>query len=874
MIGPFPLAILILLTRFSLYQPDVDSVSVVGSWNAWKPQTMALREDSAWVWEHMLDLEPGTYEYRFLVNGALWIKDPDNPAYGGAHSNSIIRIRSPNHPTLRPNTPRPGTVVKEQPFRIFIHYVPGQDAAMPDSSASKLSAGSRTFQMGVTSRDNTFLQCILDSLPEGEIDLTINSSSSSGYTTDPLRFKILINSKNQRPKARTEHIVFAMPGWPLDIDGGGSYDPDGEPLMEYRWNVLNNGGIALLENQDTPYPKFVPPYGITRLTYSVSDGELWSNPDTLSVLCFGPEARPLRFVLEPDSLPEEIMPIVSVSVAGTWNGWRSDRDTLSLLPDGSWETWLMPGSGLHEHKFVVNDTLWITDYSRTSGDSDSRIQVSRPGQYLPKVELGSSDSGEPSVMVEPNCPVPFLLFDARNETTLLVVQPGETIAIPFSSSAAVKTVGFPQDDQTAYSATSILAGEGIDGDNHGTILNEPPAWAEDAIICCLRQQSFRELAAGLSLLAEAGFTALWIPPIYEGPTAHGYGPTDMFSIRKSLGTKEEFADLVEEAHSLGFRIFLDFVANHTSDQHPRFLSAWNDESIWHSWYQWDGDGMPSYWFHWDQLINLNLWNPSVRHHLLASAAYWQEFGLDGLRLDVAWALPRPFIRHLKEDTRIRDSEFLLLGEVIPRDPQLHGLCLDVSYDTDFYGMILDLLSGRRSSEEVPTFQRNTASRYPDRALGMTYLENPDTPFLRSLFEKEEAEAAALILFTWPGIPMMIDPYACDSDSVISPELLLGLISFRKEFESLRGQTIEWIHGGEGILAYGRPGNPPCLVIVNLSHRQRDVDLDVSSVLYNRNILWKSALHVGTPPAFRQRGQRLHVECPEWSGVILVPDEEN
>jgi glycosidase len=263
----------------------------------------------------------------------------------------------------------------------------------------------------------------------------------------------------------------------------------------------------------------------------------------------------------------------------------------------------------------------------------------------------------------------------------------------------------------------------------------------------------------------------------------------------------------------------------------------------------------------------------VRHHLVAAAAYWQEFDVDGYRLDVAWALPMELVRHLKEYTRSKNSEFLLLGEVIPREPRYHHSGLDVSYDTDFYGMILDLLRGTRTTDEIPAFWTAVTSRYPSHALGMTYLENPDTPFLRSLFPPEECDAASLILFTWPGIPMLRDPFAAHPDSVIPTPLLSDLLALRTSFPSLRDRSIHWLDTRPGILAYARPGSVPCIVVVNLSNRQQEAELDTASLSNGRNILWKTTLHVGTLPAYTQRGERITLQCPAGSGTVFVPDEK-
>ena len=93
----------------------------------------------------------------------------------------------------------------------------------------------------------------------------------------------------------------------------------------------------------------------------------------------------------------------------------------------------------------------------------------------------------------------------------------------------------------------------------------------------------------LPYLKELGFNAIWFSPIFDSPSHHGYDISDYFRINPSFGTLEAFKQLILEAHKIGIKVILDFVANHCSDRHPYFQDALqNQDSEYHDWFVWKG----------------------------------------------------------------------------------------------------------------------------------------------------------------------------------------------------------------------------------------------------------------------------------------------
>ena len=178
-------------------------------------------------------------------------------------------------------------------------------------------------------------------------------------------------------------------------------------------------------------------------------------------------------------------------------------------------------------------------------------------------------------------------------------------------------------------------------------------------------------------LSKLGVSAVYFSPVFESDT-HGYNTRDYGLIDRRLGTNEDFKIVVEKLHEAGIRVVLDGVFNHVG----RGFWAFHDvlEKKWDSpykdWFHISFDGNSNYndgfWYEgWEgcfDLVKLNLRNPAVVDHIFDKIRYWVEyFGIDGLRLDVAYCLDREFLKRLRSFTDSLKPEFLLLGELLHGD---------------------------------------------------------------------------------------------------------------------------------------------------------------------------------------------------------------
>ena len=173
------------------------------------------------------------------------------------------------------------------------------------------------------------------------------------------------------------------------------------------------------------------------------------------------------------------------------------------------------------------------------------------------------------------------------------------------------------------------------------------------------------ITSRLDYLQSLGVTAIWISPIYPSPMADfGYDVSDYCGIQPLFGTFADFDLLVQESHKREIRVILDFVPNHTSDQHPWFIeSVSSRDNPRRDWYIWrdakPGGGVPNNWlshfggsgWEWDEATkqyyyhaflkeqpDLNWRNPKVQAAMMDALRFWLDRGVDGFRVDVIWEM--------------------------------------------------------------------------------------------------------------------------------------------------------------------------------------------------------------------------------------------
>jgi alpha-glucosidase len=209
---------------------------------------------------------------------------------------------------------------------------------------------------------------------------------------------------------------------------------------------------------------------------------------------------------------------------------------------------------------------------------------------------------------------------------------------------------------------------------------EPDAWWQRGVIYQIYPRSFadasgdgvgdlRGIVRHLDYLRWLGVTAIWLSPFYRSPMADfGYDISDHTDVDPVFGTLDDFGELLADAHRRDIKVIVDWVPNHTSDQHPWFLeSASSRDSAKRNWYVWrdpaPGGGPPNNWrssfpavgpawtFHEQtgqyylnsftpQQPDLNWDNPEVQAAMHAVLRFWLDRGVDGFRIDVIYKIAK------------------------------------------------------------------------------------------------------------------------------------------------------------------------------------------------------------------------------------------
>ena len=178
-------------------------------------------------------------------------------------------------------------------------------------------------------------------------------------------------------------------------------------------------------------------------------------------------------------------------------------------------------------------------------------------------------------------------------------------------------------------------------------------------------------------LKRLGVKCVLFNPLFESDT-HGYNTRDYRTLDVRLGTNEDFKRVCDALHAEGIKIVLDGVFNHCGRGFFGFKDVCEKkwESEYKDWFYINFDGNDAWndglWYEgWEgnyDLVKFNLANYHVADYLIDSVRMWvNEFGIDGLRLDVAYCINPDFLKRLRWETSQMKEDFFLMGEMIHGD---------------------------------------------------------------------------------------------------------------------------------------------------------------------------------------------------------------
>ncbi|MGX8703258.1 MAG: alpha-glucosidase, partial [bacterium] len=315
---------------------------------------------------------------------------------------------------------------------------------------------------------------------------------------------------------------------------------------------------------------------------------------------------------------------------------------------------------------------------------------------------------------------------------------------------------------------------------------EKRLWWKEAVIYQIYPRSFQDsdgdgvgdlpgITKRLPYIKELGADVIWLSPVYKSPNDdNGYDISDYRDIMDEFGTMEDFDRMLETAHSLGLKIVMDLVVNHTSDEHPWFIesrsSRDNDKRDFYIWKDPRDGKEPNNWescfsgpaWEYDEKTgqyylhlfskkqpDLNWENPRVRDEVFDMMTWWCEKGIDGFRMDV--------ISMISKDQRFPDGEHTVgnlgfYGPYVYNGPRVHEYLQEMNrrvlskYDLltvgEAAGVTVDeakKYANAEGSELCMVFHFEHVEAIPGALGGKWTTKKPYLPELRKTLNKWQTE---------------------------------------------------------------------------------------------------------------------------------------
>ena len=270
--------------------------------------------------------------------------------------------------------------------------------------------------------------------------------------------------------------------------------------------------------------------------------------------------------------------------------------------------------------------------------------------------------------------------------------------------------------------------------------------------------TFAAAAEQLPRLAEMGVDIVWLMPIYpigvegrKGTLGSYYAVKNYCDINPEFGTLEDFDNFVAEAHRLGLRVVIDWVANHTS---PDAVWVTGQDP---TWYERDAEGNTTFTADWSDRANLNYENKDVWKGMQDALRFWMERGIDGFRCDMACEVPLEFWQETIAGLRADYPHMYWLAE--GEEPKLHSLSgFNTSYAWELHHMLNAIARGEKNIPELLEYIEKDAQRQPENAFRLMFTSNHDeNSWAGTEFERmgDAAKLMAVLTFTLPnGQPLI------------------------------------------------------------------------------------------------------------------------
>jgi len=297
-----------------------------------------------------------------------------------------------------------------------------------------------------------------------------------------------------------------------------------------------------------------------------------------------------------------------------------------------------------------------------------------------------------------------------------------------------------------------------------------PNWAKQANIyeVNIRQYTsegtFDAFAKHLPRLKNMGVDILWFMPIFpisetkkKGSLGSYYAVTDFKATNPEFGSKESFQNIIERAHSLGMKVILDWVPNHTGWDHvwiksnPEYFTQDKDGNIIDPIDPNTGES-----WGWTDVADLNYDNKNMRKQMIDDMLYWvNDHKIDGFRMDVAHNVPNDFWADVSAQLFTANDSLYMLAESEVIEHVNNGYFHTI-YGWGLHHMMNDIAKGHKNVNDLHNLLQEKKSQL-DQGSMMNFITNHDENSWAGTVEERMgagADAFAVLAMTFDGIPLL------------------------------------------------------------------------------------------------------------------------
>ena len=376
---------------------------------------------------------------------------------------------------------------------------------------------------------------------------------------------------------------------------------------------------------------------------------------------------------------------------------------------------------------------------------------------------------------------------------------------------------------------------------------------------------------------DLGVTALWLMPIMQSPSYHGYDVTDYRTVESDYGTNADFQTFIQEAHKRGIKVIIDLVMNHSSDQNPWFVqSASSTTSSYRNWYRWSAtnpggswnskNGSYYYAVFGSGMPDLNYAEAAVKTEIFDAARFWlQDMHADGFRLDAVkyifetttqtedvpatfqfWKDFRAYYKSVNQDA-FTVGEAWTSTDIIKKYVENNGL--DYCFEFNLAGALVNAANSGNGTA-LQSAVENAMSSYPYLQFG-TFLTNHDQERVMTTLSNNvsKAKLAAQLLLSFPGIPFI---YYGEEIGTIGP----------KPDENIR-TPLQWNNSSNAGFTIGTPWRAPQADFASKNIAAQQLDTTSLWTTYNKMIQLRTS-----EPALR-RGNYVTLSSNAVSAFVFM-----